>query len=127
MVQAETSAGRGADVVIECTGVPSAVAEGLDFVRRNGQYLVLGQYTDRGTTPINPHIITRKQLKMYGSWAFAEPHYARYVRSLPELVKRFDLDKMVATYDLEQANEALADMASGAVMKAVLKIVHNCK
>ena len=68
-------AGRGADVVLECTGVPSAVAEGFELARRNGKYLVLGQYTDRGPTPINPHVITRKQLKVYGSWAFAEAHY----------------------------------------------------
>jgi threonine dehydrogenase-like Zn-dependent dehydrogenase len=121
-VLAETPSGRGADVVVECTGVPSAVAEGFEFTRRNGQYLVLGQYTDRGTTPINPHVITRKQLKVYGSWAFAEAHYARYVRTLPQLAARFDLGKLATYYPLDDANRALADMATGSVMKAVLKI-----
>src|SRR5687767_4792632 len=77
MVQAEARGGRGADVVLECAGVPSVVPEGFEFVRRNGRYLVLAQYTDRGETAFNPHVITRKQLKIYGSWAFAEPQYAR--------------------------------------------------
>ncbi|HEV2109326.1 MAG TPA: zinc-binding dehydrogenase [Thermomicrobiales bacterium] len=121
-VLAETPQERGADVVLECTGVPSAVAEGFEVTRRNGQYLVLGQYTDQGTTPINPHVITRKQLKVYGSWAFAEAQYARYVRTLPQLAARFDLSKLVTHYPLAEANQALAHMASGAVMKAVLKI-----
>lgn len=121
-VLAETPHGRGADVVLECTGVPTAVAEGFEYTRRNGQYLVLGQYTDRGTTPINPHVITRKQLKVYGSWAFAEPHYSRYVQTLPLLAARFDLTRLVTPYPLDAANQALADMASGSVMKAVLKI-----
>lgn len=121
-VLAETPLERGADVVLECTGVPSAVAEGMEVARRNAQYLVLGQYTDRGTTPINPHVVTRKQLKMYGSWAFAEAQYARYVRTLPQLAARFDLSKMVTLYPLTEANQALADMASGAVMKAVLQM-----
>jgi threonine dehydrogenase-like Zn-dependent dehydrogenase len=121
-VLALTPQGRGADVVLECTGVPSAVAEGMEMARRNGQYLVLGQYTDRGETPINPHVITRKQLKVYGSWAFAEAQYARYVRTLPQLAARFDLGRLVTYYPLAEANQALADMASGAVMKAVLQV-----
>jgi threonine dehydrogenase-like Zn-dependent dehydrogenase len=119
-VVAETPQGRGADVVLECTGVPSAVAEGFAVTRRNGQYLVLGQYTDRGTTPINPHVITHKQLTVSGSWAFAEAHFARYVRTLPQLAARFALDRLVTPYPLAEANQALADMASGQVMKAVL-------
>jgi hypothetical protein len=89
-------------------------------VRRNGRYLVLGQYTDRGETPINPHVITRKQLKVYGSWAFAEKHYLRYVESLPQLAARFDLARLITPYPLAEANRALADVAGGAVMKAVL-------
>jgi threonine dehydrogenase-like Zn-dependent dehydrogenase len=119
-VLAETRGGRGADVVLECAGVPSAVPEGFEFVRRNGRYLVLGQYTDRGETSFNPHVITRKQLKIYGSWAFAEPQYARYVDTLPQLASRFDLQRLVTRYPLDDANQALADMATGEVMKAVL-------
>ncbi|MCA9877999.1 MAG: zinc-binding dehydrogenase [Thermomicrobiales bacterium] len=120
LVLAETPAGRGADVVLECAGVPGAVPEGFEFARRNGRYLVLGQYTDRGATPINPHVITRKQLKVYGSWAFAEPQYAKYVNTLPQLAARFDLERLITTYPLAEANQALADMARGEVMKAVL-------
>ena len=120
LVLVETPAGRGADVVLECAGVPSAVPEGFDLARRNARFLVLGQYTDRGTVPINPHVITRKQLKVYGSWAFAEAHYGRYLATLPQLAARFDLGRLVTGYPLTEANQALADMASGAVMKAVL-------
>jgi threonine dehydrogenase-like Zn-dependent dehydrogenase len=119
-VLAETPGGRGADVVLECAGVPSAVPEGFELVRRNGRYLVLGQYTDRGAVPINPHVITRKQLKVYGSWAFAEPQYAKYVDTLPLLAARFDLSKLITRYPLAEANRALAEMATGEVMKAVL-------
>lgn len=120
-VLAATPGGRGADVVLECAGVPSAVPEGLELVRRNGRYLVLGQYTDRGAVPINPHVITRKQLKVYGSWAFSEPQYARYIATLPQLAARFDLGRLVTRYPLAEANRALAEMASGSVMKAVLE------
>ena len=119
-VLAETPGERGADVVLECAGVPAAVPEGFEMARRNGRYLVLGQYTDRGAVPINPHVITRKQLKVFGSWAFAEAHYLRYVQSVPQLAARFDLARLVTIYPLADANRALADVAAGKVMKAVL-------
>jgi threonine dehydrogenase-like Zn-dependent dehydrogenase len=119
-ILAETPGGRGADAVLECTGVPAAVAEGFEMTRKNGKYLVLGQYTDRGDTPINPHVITRKQLQVFGSWTFAERHYQRYLQSLPELSRRFQIEKLITPYPLLDANRALADMSSGSVMKAVL-------
>jgi threonine dehydrogenase-like Zn-dependent dehydrogenase len=120
LILVETPGGYGADVVLECTGVPSAVAEGFEMARKNGRYLVLGQYTDRGETPINPHVITRKQLQVYGSWTFAERHYERYLQLLPEMSKRFQLEKLITPYPLSEANQAMTDMSAGKVMKPVL-------
>ncbi|MBQ0925664.1 zinc-binding dehydrogenase [Saccharopolyspora endophytica] len=119
-VLAETPNGRGADIVIEATGVPAAVAEGIDLTRRGGKYLVVGQYTDHGPTPLNPHLITRKQLQVMGSWAFSPKNHLEHVRSVPELVQRFDLSKLVTRYELGAVNEALADMRSGITLKPVL-------
>jgi Zn-dependent alcohol dehydrogenase len=84
--------------------------------------LVLGQYTDRGTTPINPHTITKKQLTMFGSWAFSERHYLGHLRNLPEMQARFGLDPLITRYRLDDVNQAMSDMASGSVMKAVIEM-----
>ncbi len=119
-VLGETPGGRGADVVLECAGVPEAVAEGIGFARRNGRMLVLGQYTDRGPTPINPHLITKKQLTLLGSWAFAERHYLGHLQNLPAIGDRFDLSRLVTYYPLAAVNEAMAEMATGRTMKPVL-------
>ncbi|MBA2519967.1 MAG: alcohol dehydrogenase catalytic domain-containing protein [Chloroflexia bacterium] len=119
-VREETPGGRGATVVLECAGVPAAVPEGFEMAAPGSRYLVLGQYTDRGPVPINPHIITRKQLQVLGSWGFAEKHYQGHIQALPNLKRRFDLDRLVTTYPLSQANQVLADMAAGRVMKPLL-------
>jgi len=58
----ELTGRRGADQVVECTGVPTAVAQGLQLARRGGSYLVVGQYTDSGDTAINPHMIVYRRL-----------------------------------------------------------------
>lgn len=113
---------RGADIVLECAGVPEAVAEGWEMARRGGTYLVLGQYTDRGAVPLNPHLVTRKQLRIFGSWGFAEKHYLGHIQALPQLASRFDLRRLITPYGLEDANKALRDMGAGRVMKPVFDL-----
>ncbi|MGP4105067.1 zinc-binding dehydrogenase [Nonomuraea sp. KM90] len=118
----DLTGGRGADLVIECAGAPAAVAQGLLMPARGGAYLVVGQYTDRGDVPLNPHQIVRRQLDIRGSWGFTGAHLAEYVALLPTLTNRFDLARLVTAYPLESADDALDDVAAGAVMKAVLDI-----
>lgn len=57
---------------------------------------------------------------MFGSWAMTGEHYVRHVAAVPLLAERFDLERLVARYDLGQANQALADMRSGVTLKPVL-------
>jgi threonine dehydrogenase-like Zn-dependent dehydrogenase len=120
LVLDSTPGRRGADVVLECAGVPGAVGEGWEMARRGGTFLALGQYTDRGTVPLNPHVITRKQLRIVGSWGFAEKHYLGHIQALPQLTARFDLPRLITRYRLGDADRALADMGAGRVMKPVL-------
>jgi threonine dehydrogenase-like Zn-dependent dehydrogenase len=110
----------GADLVIECTGVPAAVAQGLYLPRRGGDYLVVGQYSDAGPAAVNPHQIVHRQLRVIGSWAFTGAHLAEYIRLLPTLSGRFDLARLVTTYRLADPMAALDAVATGKVMKAVL-------
>lgn len=116
----EAVGGDGADLVIECAGVPAAVAQGLRLARRGGSYLVIGQYTDAGDTLLNPHQIVHRQLDVIGSWAFSGAHLVEYVRLLPALVARFDLASLVTTFPLDEHERATAAVAEGTVMKAVL-------
>ncbi|MER7464076.1 zinc-binding dehydrogenase [Streptomyces sp. NPDC097981] len=118
-VRAETG-GAGADLVIECAGVPTAVAQGLTLAHRGGSYLVIGQYTDAADTLLNPHQIVYRQLDVVGSRAFTGAHLVEYVRLLPALAARFDLGRLVSSYPLDDHKVALAAVAEGSVMKAVL-------
>lgn len=112
--------GRGADLVVECTGVPEAVEQGTRMVRRGGSYLIVGQYTDSGSVWFKPHQIVYRQLHVIGSWAFSGAHLNEYVRILPALTRRFDLRRLVTSFPLAGVEEALRQVGSGAVMKAVL-------
>ncbi len=103
-----TPGGYGADVVMECVGHPAAVPEGMEYCRDGGKLLVLGQYGDAGTTPLNPHLITRKQLQLYGSWGFEARHVSAAIDFLVRSGPRYPFAAAVThRFSLDQANEAL--------------------
>jgi threonine dehydrogenase-like Zn-dependent dehydrogenase len=112
--------GRGADLVIECTGVPAAVEQGTRMARRGGSYLIVGQYADAGETSFNPHQIVHRQLDVFGSWAFTGAHLGEYVRMLPALTRRFGIEGLVTAFSLDEFDEALREVEDGTLMKAVL-------
>jgi threonine dehydrogenase-like Zn-dependent dehydrogenase len=66
----EIVGGFGADLVIDCSGHPSAGPEGIEMLRDGGTYVEMGQYTDAGAISTNWHRICTKDLNVLGSWAF---------------------------------------------------------
>lgn len=113
--------GYGADAVIECVGAPSVVPEGFEMCRDGGKYLVLGHYGDAGAVPINPHIITRKQLTVYGSWASEPRHMAAAIEFLKKQGERFPFDRLVShRFPLDRTFEALQTTAQWSSSKSVI-------
>ena len=113
--------GYGADVVLECVGHPSAVVEGMEMCRDGGKYLVLGHYCDAGPISFNPHVITRKQLQVFGSWSSEPRHLKAAIDFLRATREQFPFAELVThRFSLEQANEALATTASWQSAKSVI-------
>ena len=117
----ELTGGYGADVVIECVGLPPVVAEGLEMCRDGGKYLVLGHYGDAGAAPINPHVITRKQLAVFGSWASEPRHMAAAMDFLRKQHGKFPFERLVShRFPLDRAFEALQTTAQWSSSKSVI-------
>jgi len=77
-IQALTPGGRGADVVFECAGAKSAVAEGIDAVRIGGTFCEAGHFVDTGEIAINPnrHFVL-KDLNLVAPYGSTREHFAR--------------------------------------------------
>jgi threonine dehydrogenase-like Zn-dependent dehydrogenase len=115
------SNGFGADVVLECVGHPAAVVEGMEMCRDGGKYLVLGHYCDAGPIQFNPHVITRKQLQVFGSWSSEPRHMKAALEFLRTHKEQFPFDTMVThRFPLEKANEALETTARWLSAKTVI-------
>lgn len=107
LVKSETPGGYGADVVFECTGVPAAIPEGVEMLRRGGTYVEGGHFTDAGDVTMNPfnHFVFR-HITLVGVWASTISHF---VRGLPILESgRYPFEEMVShTLPLTRVGEAI--------------------
>jgi L-iditol 2-dehydrogenase len=119
----ERTHGRGADVVIEASGNPRAVAEGLEMVRDGGRYVVVGQYTDAGDVSLNPHRhLNRRHATVLGCWGYEYTHLHRAVLMMARHRDRFRWSTLVTReFALDDAGEALAEMEALEVVKALIR------
>ncbi|HEY2825851.1 MAG TPA: zinc-binding dehydrogenase [Gemmatimonadales bacterium] len=118
----ELTQGRGADVVIEASGNPKAVPEGLSLMRDGGTYVIAGHYTDAGPIEINPHThINKKHATVLGQWGTDFHHVHRALAMLAKHVSRIPIAKLIGgRYPIADANRALEDVAALQVTKAVM-------
>ncbi len=117
----EHTGGLGADMVVECVGHPAAVSEGWELNRDGGRYLVLGQYCDGGSTPLKPHLITRKELEIAGSYGSEPPHWAKAIAFLRARGEKYPFGELIThRFRLDQVNEALEEVAQWRTGKAVI-------
>ena len=115
--------GRGADVIVECTGMAEAIPEGLEMVRRGGTYVVAGVFADVGDIPINPHRhLLANQIRLLGMTNHPPTGYVNSMRLLNRFKKIFPLEKFVThmfpVNEIEQAMAAAFDIDS--CMKVVM-------
>jgi threonine dehydrogenase-like Zn-dependent dehydrogenase len=112
--------GRGPENVVEATGVPAAVAEGLELIQKGGKYLILGQ-TSAKTTPIMPSRINEKGLTIVGSVSAHIVHFYKALQFIKTHRKKYPFADIISrTYPLEDINQALADMAAGKEIKPAI-------
>ncbi|HWS55409.1 MAG TPA: zinc-binding dehydrogenase [Pyrinomonadaceae bacterium] len=114
--------GRGADVTIEATGSPAAVVQAMRFTRDAGRVCVVGQYTDHGEVGFNPHLdLNRKHLDLRGCWGSDYSHFHRAVRLISDPERSLPWSRLkLQRFPLARANEALAAVSDGQVIKALI-------
>jgi L-iditol 2-dehydrogenase len=118
----ERTGNRGADVTIEATGSPDAVVQAMRFTRDAGRVVIVGQYTDHGLASINPHLdLNKKHLDVRGCWGSDFSHFYRGVQIISDSSRSAAWTRMQQQkYKLNQANEALAAVADGTVLKSLI-------
>jgi L-iditol 2-dehydrogenase len=113
--------GRGADVVVECAGVPQAVPEGLEMLRPGGMLVEVGNFSDLGTVPLSPHLICSKNLRIVGVGGEAITAYGPSLDALRRYRRHYPLEKFVThRYPIEEADAAVRASMADDVLKVVI-------
>ena len=101
--------GRGADVVIETTGLAEVVPEGLDLLRRGGTYLEAGNFVDAGETTINVHRhLAAKNVLLIGNTNHPNSEYYRTMKMMQRYRNDFPWEKFVShRFKLDDCQEAM--------------------
>lgn len=114
----EIVGGYGADLVIDCSGHPSAGPEGIEYLRDGGTYVEMGQFTDAGSIQTNWHRICTKDLNVLGSWAFTANDLPKGVDMLWKARDRYPWYEMQTLFEFSEPGIAQA-IAEALAMKTV--------
>jgi threonine dehydrogenase-like Zn-dependent dehydrogenase len=119
----ELTHGRGADMVIECAGVPQAVPESLEMLRISGLLVEAGNFSDLGEIPISPHRhICAKNARILGVGGEEPAAYGPSMRQMARYMKHYPLREFVThRYKLSEAETAVKKSMEAESVKVVLE------
>ncbi len=114
--------GYGADLVVDCSGHPSAGPEGIEFLRDGGTFVEMGQFTDAGSITTNWHRICTKDLNVLGSWAFTANDLALGVQMLDKTRNKYPWLDMQTLYPFteEGVTRAVDDAMAMRTVKSTI-------
>ncbi|GAA3853082.1 zinc-binding dehydrogenase [Saccharothrix violaceirubra] len=116
----ELTGARGADLVLDFAGAPTANREGVLMCGKRGTHVVVGLAgPDAARVPMD--VVISREIRVVGSLNGDVGDLSRALRFLSAFADRFDWDAMFsAPVGLSGAEQAIRDMASMAAVKAVV-------
>ncbi|HSZ02941.1 MAG TPA: zinc-binding dehydrogenase [Terriglobales bacterium] len=115
--------GRGADMVIECAGVPPAVPEALEMLRIGGLLVEAGNFSDLGEVSFSPHRhLCAKNARILGVGGEEPAAYGPSMRQMARYMKKYPLQEFVThRFGLRDVEAAMQKSIEPGSMKVVLQ------
>lgn len=116
----ELTGARGAELVLDLAGSPSANREGVLMCARHGRHVVVG-IAGPTVLPLPMDVVMSRELRVIGSLNGDVSDLWRALRFMESAQDRFDWNLMFGEpVGLSGASSAIADMASMAAIKGVI-------
>ena len=118
----ELTNGRGADVVVECAGVPGAVREALEMLRVSGLLIEAGNFSDMGEISISPHRhLCAKNVRILGVGGEEPAAYGPSMRQMSRYMRHYPLaDFVTHRFGLKEVDTAMKKSMAADSMKVVI-------
>lgn len=110
--------GKGADVILECSGTEAGVDKGLELCKAGGQYVQIGTWSK----PINIDFmkIAYKEIKVSGSYSHTTIDWLDSIKILQE--KKIDITPLIqGVYSLNEWQRAFNKAENRGLAKIILK------
>jgi len=122
----DLTSGRGADMVIECAGVPKAVPEALEMLRLGGLLVEAGNFCDLGEVAVSPHRhLCAKNARILGVGGEEPAAYGPGMRQMVRYMKHYPLRELVThRFGLRDVHAAMQKSMEVDSMKVVLEPWH---
>jgi threonine dehydrogenase-like Zn-dependent dehydrogenase len=119
----DLTSGRGADMVIECAGVPEAVPEALEMLRIGGLLIEAGNFSDLGEVAVSPHRhLCAKNVRVLSVGGEEPAAYGPGMRQMVRYMKHYPLREFVShRFGLRDVLAAMQKSMDGDSMKVVLE------
>jgi threonine dehydrogenase-like Zn-dependent dehydrogenase len=114
--------GRGADVVVECAGVPQVIPEALELLRVGGMLVEAGNFSDLGDVAINPHRhLCSKGVRIMGVGGEEPAAYGPSLRQMARYMRHYPLREFVShRFGLDAVETAVNQAIAPDSMKVVI-------
>ena len=115
--------GRGADMVIECAGVPQAIPEALEMLRLGGLLVEVGNFSDLGEIAISPHRhLCAKSVRILGVGGEEPGAYGPSMRQMARYMRHYPLrDFVTHRFRLRDVEAAMKQSMDADSMKVVIE------
>lgn len=119
----DLTSGRGADMVIECAGVPQAVPEALEMLRVGGLLVEAGNFSDLGEVAVSPHRhLCAKNARILSVGGEEPAAYGPGMRQMQRYMKHYPLREFVThRFGLRDVHAAMQKSMEVDSMKVVLE------
>ncbi len=118
----DCTGGRGADIVLDCSGVPETFVNSLRMVRVGGTVVEAGAFVDMGPVQINPNSdICTRNVTVLGIGGETAEAYVPAMQLMAKNLDRLPLDRVVSDrLPLEEAQRGIELAQREEAMKVVL-------
>jgi len=115
--------GRGADMVVECAGVPQAVPEGLEMLRVSGLFVEAGNFSDLGEVSLSPHRhLCAKNVRILAVGGEEPAAYGPSMRQMARYMTHYPLREFVThRFGLREVHVAMQKAIAPDSMKVVFE------
>lgn len=111
----------GPDVVIEVCGVPQVIAQGLQFLRIGGRYVLAGMVSPGANVTIDANLLVKKWINLRGIHNYHPRHLIQALDFVMTNRSRFPFKDIIdAKFPLEQLDLAFKKASEHSVLRAAI-------